>query len=133
MIVWGGFGAGGIVNTGGRYDPISDDWINTGNSNAPSSRSDHTAVWTGSEMHQRRYRQHRREVLRATWTDTNTNTFNYTYSKPHNDSYAYTYSISYSYSKGNSQASPHPTSSPNPAVRTKHIRFAFALHAATPS
>src|SRR5205814_406216 len=25
-------------------------WVNTGNSNAPSSRAGHTAVWTGSEM-----------------------------------------------------------------------------------
>jgi N-acetylneuraminic acid mutarotase len=55
MIIWGGeyqpyayiFYA---LNTGGRYNPISDSWIATSTTNAPSARADHTAVWTGSEM-----------------------------------------------------------------------------------
>src|SRR5258707_1348158 len=41
MIVWDG-------STGGRYDPIMDSWVGTGN--PPAARSGHTAVWTGSEM-----------------------------------------------------------------------------------
>jgi N-acetylneuraminic acid mutarotase len=53
MIVWGGGGVGGFgdyFNTGGRYNPGSDSWTPTGTSNAPSPRTGHTAVWTGSEM-----------------------------------------------------------------------------------
>jgi len=51
MIVWGG-GNGGAnyFNTGGRYDPSTDSWRATDISNAPIGRSNHTAVWTGSEM-----------------------------------------------------------------------------------
>ena len=49
MIVWGGFGANGL-NTGGRYYPDIDLWVDTSITNAPSSRFSHTAVWTGSEM-----------------------------------------------------------------------------------
>ena len=50
MIIWGGYVEIGKVNTGGRYNPSTNDWVNTGNNNVPSSRVDHTAVWTGSEM-----------------------------------------------------------------------------------
>ena len=46
MIVWGGSG----VNTGGRYDPATNSWTATSIANAPTARSGHTAVWTGSEM-----------------------------------------------------------------------------------
>jgi YVTN family beta-propeller protein len=52
MIVWGG-GNGSTSNdfdTGGRYSPGTDNWITTSTTNAPTSRSNHTAVWTGSEM-----------------------------------------------------------------------------------
>jgi N-acetylneuraminic acid mutarotase len=39
------------VNTGGRYDPGSDSWTTTSVSgDAPSARTEHTAVWTGSSM-----------------------------------------------------------------------------------
>ena len=50
MIVWGGFNfsQGGQLNTGGRYDPITDSW--TATAFGPSQRSFHTAVWTGNEM-----------------------------------------------------------------------------------
>ena len=37
-------------DTGGRYNPGSDSWAATTTDNAPSGRSAHTAVWTGSEM-----------------------------------------------------------------------------------
>ena len=51
MIVWGGFaGINMFVNTGGRYNPITNSWIVTSTTNAPSARYWHTAVWTGSEM-----------------------------------------------------------------------------------
>ena len=48
MIVWGGVHRGG--NTGGRYDPGTDNWTATSTYNAPTRRTLHTAVWTGSEM-----------------------------------------------------------------------------------
>ena len=47
MIVWGG---GALNNTGGRYNPSTDTWTPTSLTNAPSGRSNHTAVWTGTEM-----------------------------------------------------------------------------------
>src|SRR4029077_1607779 len=53
MIVWGGyegFNGFGIGGTGGRYNPVANSWIATNNTNAPTSRILHTAVWTGSEM-----------------------------------------------------------------------------------
>ena len=50
MIVWGGTTAA-AMNTGGRYNPSTDSWVATSTgANAPSARSGHTAVWTGSEM-----------------------------------------------------------------------------------
>ena len=52
MIVWGGYDdvAGVSLNTGGRYNSASDTWTTTSLANAPSARTFHTAVWTGSEM-----------------------------------------------------------------------------------
>ena len=50
MIVWGGSGISGVLNTGGRYNPSTDSWTATSTTNAPSAREVHTAVWTGSEM-----------------------------------------------------------------------------------
>ena len=50
MIVWGGAGASGYLNTGGRYDPITNVWTATNTANAPSARTVHGPVWTGSEM-----------------------------------------------------------------------------------
>ena len=48
MIIWGGGG----LNTGGRYDPSTNQWAAGGTSivNAPMARDSHTAVWTGTEM-----------------------------------------------------------------------------------
>jgi len=45
MIIWGGGS-----NTGGRYNPVNDSWLETSTINAPVSRNLHEAVWTGSEM-----------------------------------------------------------------------------------
>jgi N-acetylneuraminic acid mutarotase len=55
MIVWGGHvvnlhGRPQMTNTGGKYNPGTNSWIVTSRFNAPTPRTDHTAVWTGSEM-----------------------------------------------------------------------------------
>jgi N-acetylneuraminic acid mutarotase len=52
MIIWGGaeYPPGVDLNTGGRYQPITDSWTPTTTANAPEARDSHTAVWTGSEM-----------------------------------------------------------------------------------
>ncbi len=52
MLIWGGSTLiiGGFTNTGGRYDPATDTWRPISTANAPSPRSGHTAIWTGSEM-----------------------------------------------------------------------------------
>jgi N-acetylneuraminic acid mutarotase len=54
MIIWGGrftnVDTPSALNTGGRYNAVSDTWTPTSTVNAPSPRSRHTAVWTGSEM-----------------------------------------------------------------------------------
>ena len=51
MIVWGGLGRGIVeLNSGGRYDPGTDRWTATSNTDGPESRAGHTAVWTSSEM-----------------------------------------------------------------------------------
>lgn len=52
VIVWGGWGVDGYLNTGGRYNPNTNAWAAGGSSitNSPSARAEHTAVWTGAEM-----------------------------------------------------------------------------------
>src|SRR5207253_1542220 len=50
MIVWGGYGRGGDLNTGGRYNPSTDSWTTTSTANAPTGRARQSAVWTGNEM-----------------------------------------------------------------------------------
>jgi N-acetylneuraminic acid mutarotase len=52
MIVWGGVrsAVSSFMNTGGRYSPTTDTWTTTSTVGAPSSRSSHKAVWTGTEM-----------------------------------------------------------------------------------
>jgi hypothetical protein len=40
----------GLLNSGGIYDPVTDTWRPISTVNAPSPRSEHTAVWTGSRM-----------------------------------------------------------------------------------
>jgi hypothetical protein len=49
MIVWGGAGASGYLNTGGKYNANTDSWTATSTVNAPSGRTVYT-VWTGREM-----------------------------------------------------------------------------------
>jgi len=56
MIIWGGDYFDPVtfyytwLNTGIRYDPITDTWASTALLNAPSARTFHNATWTGSEM-----------------------------------------------------------------------------------
>lgn len=54
MIVWAGQGKDGSywgpMNYGGRYNPTANSWAGMTTDGAPSSRTEHTAVWTGSEM-----------------------------------------------------------------------------------
>jgi len=54
MIVWGGYSGTTALNTGAKYNPTSisgGSWIATGTlTGVPSARSDHTAVWSGTEM-----------------------------------------------------------------------------------
>ncbi|HEU5179358.1 MAG TPA: kelch repeat-containing protein [Candidatus Polarisedimenticolia bacterium] len=52
MIVWGGvsYATGTPIASGARYDPVADAWAPVSEVNAPSARTKHAAVWTGSEM-----------------------------------------------------------------------------------
>jgi N-acetylneuraminic acid mutarotase len=52
MIVWGGLSLGDFeyLNSGGIYDPATEMWMAMSTVGAPSARSRHTAVWTGSVM-----------------------------------------------------------------------------------
>jgi len=54
MLVWGGTEFTELpipdLDTGGRFDPLTDSWTPTSTADAPSPRTDHTAVWTGSLM-----------------------------------------------------------------------------------
>ncbi|MFN7974023.1 MAG: putative Ig domain-containing protein [Acidobacteriota bacterium] len=52
MIVWGGLLASGTsTSTGGRYVPATDTWSPTSTgASCPTSRTQHTAVWSGTEM-----------------------------------------------------------------------------------
>jgi N-acetylneuraminic acid mutarotase len=52
MIVWGGY-AGSTsqpLNDGARYDRATDRWTPISSVGAPAARSQHTAVWAGTEM-----------------------------------------------------------------------------------
>ena len=50
MIVWGGTTNGAPLGTGALYDPVKNTWKTMTNVGAPSARSHHTAVWTGTDM-----------------------------------------------------------------------------------
>lgn len=54
MIIWGGrtrnFSNLFSLDTGGQYNPSTDNWTATSMANTPSARNYHTAVWTGGEM-----------------------------------------------------------------------------------
>jgi hypothetical protein len=48
--VWGGDTGSSTLGTGYRYNPSTDTWVAVSNSNAPTARTAHTAIWSGSEM-----------------------------------------------------------------------------------
>lgn len=50
MIIWGGDTIGVNRNDGAAYDPVTNTWTAVSTAGAPSPRSRHTAVWTGSNM-----------------------------------------------------------------------------------
>src|SRR5438477_282166 len=50
MVVWGGQGKAGYLNTGGRYDPSTDSWTPTNTIGVLAARYYHTAVWSGTRM-----------------------------------------------------------------------------------
>jgi N-acetylneuraminic acid mutarotase len=55
MIVWGGVYEEDVINmiylnTGSKYNPTTDTWTAINLTNAPSARSNHTTIWTGTEM-----------------------------------------------------------------------------------
>ena len=54
MVVWGGttsdLSGTHFVDTGGRYDPVTDSWQPTSTVGAASGRANHTAIWTGRQM-----------------------------------------------------------------------------------
>src|SRR5258708_1831307 len=49
MIIWAGVEGQFAVNTGARYNPVTNSWTATNTINAPAPGI-YTAVWTGSEM-----------------------------------------------------------------------------------
>jgi N-acetylneuraminic acid mutarotase len=52
MVVWGGaeLELPGYSETGGRYDPATDQWMPTTLVGAPTPREGHTLVWTGDRV-----------------------------------------------------------------------------------
>jgi N-acetylneuraminic acid mutarotase len=53
MVVWGGNFWDGIqhyLNTGSRYNAVTNSWTATSMANAPTGRDFHAAVWTGRQM-----------------------------------------------------------------------------------
>ena len=51
LIIWGGYSADAQpLNTGFRYNPAADRWVEMTTVGAPAARGLHTALWTGSEM-----------------------------------------------------------------------------------
>ncbi len=55
VIVWGGYngktyGGRTVLNTGGRFNPVSETWAPVSIEQAPAARANHLAVWIGQEM-----------------------------------------------------------------------------------
>ncbi len=48
--MWGGRNGRSYFGDGALYDPATDAWTALPTAGAPSARSGHAAVWTGSEM-----------------------------------------------------------------------------------
>jgi hypothetical protein len=51
MVVWGGRSAASTyLDTGGRYNPVTNLWTPTNLTGAPTARAEHKAVWDGTRM-----------------------------------------------------------------------------------
>ena len=50
MLVWGGTDLTTRLNTGGRYHRTANSWSAVNTNNAPSPRTEHTAVWDGTRL-----------------------------------------------------------------------------------
>jgi hypothetical protein len=50
MIVWGGYDGNNRLNTGARYNPVTNTWAPVSVTNAPSARLKPHSMWSGSEM-----------------------------------------------------------------------------------
>ncbi|MBI4711908.1 MAG: hypothetical protein HY762_01175 [Planctomycetes bacterium] len=50
MLVWGGRGIGGYLNSGSIWNQTTSEWTTTSLVGAPSARNSHTSIWTGAEM-----------------------------------------------------------------------------------
>jgi len=50
MLVWGGYVNDITLDTGSRYDPVTDTWTPIATFHAPTGRYMHTAVWIGTRM-----------------------------------------------------------------------------------
>jgi N-acetylneuraminic acid mutarotase len=52
MLIWGGLGPSPFVllNSGGRYNPSTNQWAPMSQTNAPAPRRDSPATWNGSQM-----------------------------------------------------------------------------------
>jgi len=51
MIIWGGWDdSANSLDDGARYNPATDTWQSISPQGAPSTRAEHSAIWTGSEM-----------------------------------------------------------------------------------
>ena len=50
MIIWGGISGATLLDDGGSYDPVTDQWSRISQIDAPSARKEHNAIWTGKEM-----------------------------------------------------------------------------------
>jgi N-acetylneuraminic acid mutarotase len=52
MVVWGGYGTNwpNLLNSGGRYEPVSGIWTPTSSVSAPAGTASHAAVWTDNGM-----------------------------------------------------------------------------------
>lgn len=50
MVIYGGANGSTLVGNGARYNPTTNTWQTNSSKGAPAARSEHAAVWTGSEM-----------------------------------------------------------------------------------
>ncbi|HKQ98726.1 MAG TPA: kelch repeat-containing protein [Candidatus Polarisedimenticolia bacterium] len=50
LVVWGGQLAAGLSSLGGIYDPKDDTWVTTNTVDAPTARTDHSAVTAGGDV-----------------------------------------------------------------------------------